>query len=57
MANVPVVEKHTREFLATSFAGGIGAWRSYPTPKRYEESKPSKCEDTTIHIDRIQPGD
>ena len=56
MVDVPVVERHTSELLATSYTRDIQAWESYPTPKRYKESKPRKEEHTTIHINGIEPG-
>lgn len=56
MVNVPVVERHTSRLLATSYTRCSGAWRSYPTPKRYKESKPSEEEHTTVHINGIEPG-
>lgn len=56
MAHVPVVERHTMERLAKGVTRDIEAWKSYPTPKCYKESKPGKCEHTTIHIDGVEPG-
>ena len=54
MADVPMVERHTRVGLATGFTKDVQAWKSYPTPERYKESKPSKEEDTTIHINGVE---
>ena len=54
MADVPVVEKHTDRVVSKDDGGDIEAWESYPTPKGYKESKPSECEDTTIHINWVE---
>lgn len=56
MVDVPVVERHTSRLLAASYTRGSQAWRSYPTPERYKESKPSEEEHTTVHINGIEPG-
>ena len=57
MADVPGVEKHTGRVVSKDHDGEIEAWESYPTPEGYKESKPSECEDTTIHVNWVQRGD
>lgn len=56
MVDVRVVEKRTSRLLATNHTRGSKARKSYPTPKRYKETEPSKEKHTTIHIDGIEPG-
>ena len=56
MVDVPVVEMHTSRLLALNYTRGSEAWRSYPTPKGYKESKPSEEEHTTVHINGIETG-
>ena len=55
--DAPVVERHTRQLLANMFTSGGVTWKSYPTPERDEESKPSKCEHSPIHVDGVEAGD
>ena len=54
MADVPVVERHTEDWLAQNFTRGIEAWQSYPTPEGYEKTEPSKEENTPIHINGVE---
>ena len=55
VADVPVVERHTERVVSKDYDERTEAWESYPTPKGYKESKPRECEDTTIHVNWVEP--
>ena len=57
LIDVPVVERHTREVLAQKLARGVEDQNSYPTPERYEESKPREKEHTTVYVNGIESRD